>query len=183
MSEKGIGSASNARRRLNWYDLRDAGHAQVALLRALARVRTQAVGTLVSPFHTRALSGSGPDESLAGQPSSVVERASRRTAIQRLELAIARAARRGIFRPSCLVRSLALADLLARRGVAGAEIRVGVRHPGEGVASPGESGPQLEAHAWVELDGVVLGDDYRRAHSFTPLGGVRVVQQPTDRRR
>lgn len=183
MTRPGVDDTGNAARRLHWYDFREAGQAQVALLRALARVRTQPVGTLVSPSHGRAISSSAPDLSISRQPSSAVERNSRRASIQRLELAIARAARRGLFRPSCLVRSLALADLLARHGVAGAEIRVGVRHPGERMTAPGTSGAQLEAHAWVELDGTVLGDDYRRAHSFTPLGGVRVVQQPTDGRR
>lgn len=50
-------------------------------------------------------------------------------------------------RARCLERSLALWWLLRRRGVA-AELRIGVRKP--------ES--ELEAHAWVELDGLAIND-------------------------
>jgi hypothetical protein len=58
------------------------------------------------------------------------------------------AARRVPGRVSCLHKSLTLWWLLRRRGV-GAELRVGVRKPGS----------RLEAHAWVERDGMVLNDD------------------------
>jgi hypothetical protein len=50
----------------------------------------------------------------------------------------------------CLVRSLVLVSLLARRGI-GARLVVGV-----------QSDPKFDAHAWVELEGVPLlpsGDD------------------------
>lgn len=114
------------------------------------------------------------------RPRPPAELDARRASVQRLELAIARAARRGLFRPTCLVRSLALADLLTSHGVPGAEIRVGVRHPGASAAPMSAAGTRLEAHAWVELDGLVLDEDTRRTHSFTPLGGVRVVHSSAE---
>jgi hypothetical protein len=55
------------------------------------------------------------------------------------------AARRGPVRAKCLPASLALQALLARAGVA-SELRVGVR----------KRGARLEAHAWVEHEGVAL---------------------------
>jgi hypothetical protein len=61
---------------------------------------------------------------------------------------------------SCLVRSLALLRLLRRRGI-GAELRVGV----------GRTAPALEAHAWVELDGVPVNDAPDVAARYTPFAG------------
>ncbi len=78
------------------------------------------------------------------------------------------AARHGIFEPTCLPRSLVLWWLLRRRGLA-SELRIGVRK---------EAG-RFEAHAWVELQGVVLndgGDVHERFAAFArpilPAGGV-----------
>jgi len=87
-----------------------------------------------------------------------------------MELALARAARRGIFRPTCLVHSLALVDLLRRGGAPGAVIRLGVR-PGE-IASDSAA---IEAHAWVELDGLMLDGATAQGRWFTPLGTVRAA--------
>lgn len=58
------------------------------------------------------------------------------------------AARDGLGHPNCLSRSLVLWWLLARQGLA-AELRIGAR----------KNGDALEAHAWVELNGVVLGEE------------------------
>jgi hypothetical protein len=78
------------------------------------------------------------------------------------------AARHGVFEPTCLPRSLALWWLLRRRRMA-SELRIGVRK---------EAGC-FEAHAWVELHGVVLndgGDVHERfaafARAVVPAGGV-----------
>jgi hypothetical protein len=57
------------------------------------------------------------------------------------------AARRGPYRASCLPRSLALWWLLRRQGIE-SDLRIGVRK---------EAG-LFEAHAWVELRGLVLND-------------------------
>jgi hypothetical protein len=56
---------------------------------------------------------------------------------------------------TCLHRSLTLWWLLRRRGIDG-ELRIGVR----------KTSDQLEAHAWVEYQGVVLNDreDVNRAY-------------------
>ena len=58
------------------------------------------------------------------------------------------AAREGLGRPNCLSRSLVLWWLLARQGFP-AELRIGAR----------KKDAALEAHAWVELAGRVLGED------------------------
>ena len=59
------------------------------------------------------------------------------------------AAREGLGRPNCLSRSLVLWWLLARQGFP-AELRIGARK---------KKDDALEAHAWVELAGRVLGED------------------------
>jgi hypothetical protein len=61
---------------------------------------------------------------------------------------------------SCLVRSLAVLGLLRRRGLA-AQLRVGV----------GATAPRLEAHAWVELDGVPVNDAADVAARYPPFAG------------
>jgi len=63
------------------------------------------------------------------------------------------------FRPRCLPRSLALARLLARRGVS-TDVRIGVR----------TEGGRLDAHAWVELDGRALNDSPTVHERFAALG-------------
>jgi hypothetical protein len=57
------------------------------------------------------------------------------------------AARRGVYRATCLPRSLVLWCLLRRRGI-DADLRIGVRK---------EAG-EFQAHAWVEYRGAVLND-------------------------
>lgn len=80
--------------------------------------------------------------------------------------ALTRAARYGVFRPKCLVRSLALQQMLERRGLCGCELRIGVRLQ-NGVFS---------AHAWVELSGRVVGDSPLTVQQFTPTTDLRLVQ-------
>lgn len=68
------------------------------------------------------------------------------------------AARHGPFHVRCLSTSLALQSLLAANGIAG-ELRLGVR----------KRGTRLEAHAWVEHQGVALmerGDVHSRFSAF-----------------
>jgi hypothetical protein len=78
------------------------------------------------------------------------------------------AARHGLVRATCLPRSLVLWWLLRRQGI-DSELRIGVRK---------EAG-RFEAHAWVELHGVVLNDGgevHERfaafARALVPAGGV-----------
>ncbi len=68
------------------------------------------------------------------------------------------------FRARCLERSLTLWWLLRRRRMA-AELRIGVR----------KSERDLEAHAWVELDGRVVNDrdDVHRRYAAFDGAGIR----------
>src|SRR6185503_9746550 len=83
---------------------------------------------------------------------------------RRLALAIIRAARFGVFRPQCLVRSVALSRMLEDRGIDGALVRVGVRR----------ANGEFLAHAWVELAGEILGDADDHVGSFVPLTNLDV---------
>lgn len=93
---------------------------------------------------TRALlercASSTPSPGATGGPPGAQETA-RRTA--RL---VAIAASRGAYRATCLRQSLALWWLLKRRGI-NTQLRIGVR----------KEGGALQAHAWVEHEGVPLG--------------------------
>lgn len=80
-----------------------------------------------------------------------------RDALQLARL-VAAAARRGPWRASCLVRSLALQCLLKRRG-ADSQLRLGVRMAGR----------RLEAHAWVELLGRPLNEPANVSQNFAPF--------------
>lgn len=66
------------------------------------------------------------------------------------------AARHGLWRPKCLPQSLALWWFLGRQKIDG-DLHIGVK----------PNGDQLEAHAWVEFQGVVLndGDDVHRRYA------------------
>ena len=61
------------------------------------------------------------------------------------------AARHGLGRPACLQESLTIWWLLARQGIS-SDLRIGVRKQGE----------VLEAHAWVEREGVALNEPEAR---------------------
>ena len=129
---------------------RDLLRAQLALLRAQLAVWTRPHGKLVTP------------QSL---PAPVPDERHRRLA-RRLARAVAIASRSGVFRPNCLVRSLALSRLLEGEQVPGWHLRIGVR----------ERTGKFEAHAWVELDGEVLADSTEHVASFEPLADVRLVR-------
>jgi len=64
------------------------------------------------------------------------------------------------FASNCLDRSLALCRLLRRRGIA-ARLRIGARKEGE----------HLQAHAWVEVDGIPLNDVDARHMHYVPFDG------------
>ena len=78
------------------------------------------------------------------------------------------AARRVPGRPSCLPRSITLWWLLRRRGIDSA-LRIGVR----------TVDGRLHAHAWVELDGLVLNDDQDVGLRFAPFEGVNLPASRT----
>ena len=125
-------------------------HAQWALLSAQSTVRSRPVGELAT-----ATAGT-----TQADPTRLPE-------ARRLALAVVRAARYGVIRPQCLVRSVALSRLLASRGIEGALVRVGVR----------KTGSEFLAHAWVEYAGETLGDADDHVGTFVPLTNLDVRQQ------
>jgi transglutaminase superfamily protein len=124
--------------------------AQWALLVAQTIVRRRPVGSLATPVTTVA-------EADAARLPEAREAA----------LAIVRAARFGVFRPQCLVRSVALSRMLVARGIAGAIVRVGVRRVNG----------EFLAHAWVELAGETLGDADEHVGTFVPLTNLDIRRQ------
>jgi hypothetical protein len=128
-------------------DWGDLVRAQWALLHAQAMMRSRPVGSLATPAN--AIANADPD---------------RLPEARRLALAVVRAARHGVIRPQCLVRSVALSRMLNARGISGAVVRVGVRR---------KDGEFL-AHAWVELAGETLGDADEHVESFVPLTNLDV---------
>jgi hypothetical protein len=81
---------------------------------------------------------------------------------ERATKAVSRAGRYAPFDSTCLMRALALREMLKRRGVHDATVRVGVRWEGLG----------FEAHAWVERGNLVLGSDALQVSSYSPLDGL-----------
>lgn len=79
---------------------------------------------------------------------------------KRLGALVNRAARQGFFRDSCLTRSLLLCWLLRRRGVM-PNLRIGVRLVNGA----------LDAHAWVEQDGMPINDRPDIASDYPPFHG------------
>ncbi len=169
--------------------------AQGALLDALLRARLTPVGRLVAPTAPTAARAARAARAAGAAAEAAIDDGQARAAlVARTVRALDRAARRGLFRPSCLVRSLALLRLLERGGVSGARMRIGVRREGPGGAErmvadasgaanfPVGGGPQptrpphpagrMLAHAWVELDGRIVGDEPRHVATFTPLGSL-----------
>ena len=123
-------------------DWADLVRAQWELLVARGMVRNRPIGSLATP------AGHAKPADPARQPEA-----------KRIALAVVRAARFGLFRPQCLVRSVALSRMLEQRGIGGGMVRVGVRR---------RNGEFL-AHAWVELAGETLGDADDHVGSFVPL--------------
>ena len=130
---------------------RELVQAQWALLVAQTMLRRRPVGELATP------AADAMEADIARMPEA-----------RRLALAIMRAARFGVFRPQCLVRSMALSRMLSDRGIQGAVVRVGVRR----------ADGQFLAHAWVELAGETLADADEHVESFVPLTNLD-VHRPT----
>jgi hypothetical protein len=128
-----------------WIDLFAA---QFALVKTQIRVKRTPVGTLTA----RA-------ESATVQPTGDRARA------HALALAVSRAADYGVFRPFCLVRALALQDLLDSNAIRGSAVRVGVRR----------EGGQFSAHAWVVWRDEPLGDRADHVARFTEVSDLRVL--------
>jgi Transglutaminase-like superfamily len=127
---------------------RDLVRAQSALLEAQRRLRREPIGSLAIRATVRA-------EDVRGDSRRAME----------LALAVRRVARYGLIRPYCLVRALAIRELLSAEGIDGASIRIGVRrHEGE-----------FQAHAWIRWGDTILGDDAWHVQQFTEVDDLRVM--------
>ena len=124
-------------------DFADLVRAQWALLVALWIVRRRRRGELLHPV----------------QPGSGHSVARNDARLARFALAVDRVARFGLFRPTCLVRAVALERQIRGANAGSAVVRVGVA----------QSAGELLAHAWIEMDGEVIGDEAARVRRFTPL--------------
>jgi hypothetical protein len=136
---------------LGWQEWRALWKAQIALLRAQRELRRRPTGEFVR------------DGSVAPSALSAIHRGDD---VQRLAIAMRRAARFGLFRPKCLVQSLALRLMLEDAGISGAIVRVGVQ----------VVDGRFIAHAWVEYNGVVTGDDPEAVARYQPLSGIQVAE-------
>ena len=132
-----------------WVDLLAA---QGALLRAQLLVWTRPRGWLLTPAQRPALTDTG------GRDVAPT--------LRRLALAVERAADYGLFRPSCLVRAVAVHRMLESHGFVGSWIRVGIRR----------EGGRFFAHAWVVYEGHVLADQEWRVKKFDELARMGVTQ-------
>jgi hypothetical protein len=125
--------------------------AQAALLRARAEVRRRPEGELVSAVN--------------GPASPVTAESLRQRDAERIGVAVNRAANYGLFRPTCLVRAIAIGSMLRQEGITGGRIRVGV----------GLRDGAFVAHAWVEYGGAVIGDDDAVVRRFETIDDLNVV--------
>lgn len=121
----------------------DLVRAQWSLLAALWTVRHRPRGELLRPV------GAAPTAAVARDDEQ----------LERLALAVDRVSRFGLFRPTCLVRAVALERQIRRANAGTAVVRVGVT----------QAAGELLAHAWIELDGRVIGDEPAKVRRFTPL--------------
>ena len=136
--------------RAHWRDLVEA---QWLLVRTQLRLQLSARGTL--------LDGQSPTAGRAGD--ALLDRAT----VERAAWAIDRVVAFGPLRARCLARSIALRQLLERRGIGEAAVRVGVRR----------AGGRFEAHAWVELRGHVIGEQVEHVRQFTVLSGLAMADE------
>jgi hypothetical protein len=128
-----------------WVDLLAA---QVALLHAQILLWTRPRGRLLERSETAVTTG--------GDVARV----------RRLALAVERAAEYGLFRPTCLVRAVAVHRMLESHGFAGSRIRVGIQ----------QKGGRFLAHAWVDYGGSVLADQEWRVKEFDEFTRMELTQ-------
>lgn len=136
-------------RRLGFQGGLDLLEAQRALLRARRALKSRPRGELIRPV------GEAGDAAAWAAPLD----STRIARLDRIAVAVRRASDYGVFRPTCLVRAIALEELARRHAIDEAVVRVGVRRR-EGV---------FEAHAWLELSGTVVGDTRTNVAGFTVL--------------
>ncbi|NUO62048.1 MAG: lasso peptide biosynthesis B2 protein [Gemmatimonadaceae bacterium] len=133
---------------------RDVAHAQLMLIVAQLLVWSRPIGELVA-----ADAGEMPGVARSHPKPPLDAKAMRYARAVRVASAY------GMFRPKCLVRAVATERMVRGAGITGSRIRIGVRVDDGGFA----------AHAWVELDGRVLGDRQDYTRQFAPITNVRVL--------
>lgn len=102
---------------------------------------------------------------LSGEPDNVSPGSEHREAlkaVRRLQLIVEAAARNHLYPMTCLRQCLVVQQMLLRRGVR-AELRIGARRS-EGT---------LQAHAWLEYEGVPLGEPGDIDSRYMPLAPSR----------
>jgi hypothetical protein len=124
------------------------------LLLTWARLRTGGYGKTLAAVRPASESRLSPPDRLA--------------LAQGTAWALAVVVKYGPWKPNCLLRSLALGWFLGRKGIP-FEIQIGVPGGNAGVSDGSE--PDFSAHAWLELDGVVLNDRQDIAAEFSPFNG------------
>lgn len=132
-------------------------------LRDLRRLRPEEIrllvtGVVVLPLLVAGIRIAGFRKLLRWMARGPASEAPRRGDLERAETVsrmVAAAGRHGVVKATCLPRSLLAWWLLRREGI-DAEIRIGVRRPGDALA----------AHAWVEHRGHPLGPDIESSRDF-----------------
>lgn len=140
--------------RLSPREWRNLLRAQWELLRVRRLVRTLPTGTLTAGAGDGAASATGDPDRLPDARA--------------LAVAVNRAAYFGLGPSQCLVRAMALSRLMERDGMPGGVVRVGVRRR-EG---------RMEAHAWVDFAGEILGDHEENVGTFAELSDLQIVRRP-----
>ncbi len=142
----------NKLRRLSWLELRKLSQAAVVL---------PLIGLGLGCLGFRRLAGALGRFSGRGRQTAVASAEAGPGLILLTCRMLTLAAGHGPYRPTCLVRSLALWWLLRRQGVA-ADLHIGIKPSGE----------SLEAHAWVSFKGRILNDLGDAPERFTPFPAV-----------
>lgn len=129
----------------------DAALAAMAVSRARRRVAKRPIGSLV-----------GKSDVIVPDVGTKALQVADARCGDRWGVAVDRALRWIPGDTACLVRASALRELVVRRGLPRAVIRIGVRR--------GPTG--FEAHAWVELDGMPIAEPASLHGAFSSLDGV-----------
>jgi len=140
---------------LSFAEWRDLLQAQWSLLVAHAIVRSRPTGSLAIPL---------------GRIPELTD-AARLAEAEAVARAVSHVARFGPVRARCLVRAVALSRMLRARGIAGSVVRIGVRR----------TASEFDAHAWVELGGVALGEAEAHVRSFAALTTVELAPERAER--
>jgi hypothetical protein len=157
-----VSSAANSKLR-RFFALRS--REQLLLAEAWSRLLAAALCLRLAPRRTlaRALRDDSDRGAPAGAEHSDAERPTAEPSIAEdsageLARAVARAAAHHLRPMTCLPRALALRQMLAKRGIPSA-LRIGVRKEAATIA----------AHAWIEVEGVAIGEPAAIEERFRAL--------------